>query len=320
MILSYETIISRIIAATSLPKIEIEAKIDQKLKELQDLISKEGAAHIVANELNVKLFDSAPKSLQIKDLAQGLNSINLLARVLTINEIRSYKKNNREGRIASLLSGDETGTVRVVVWDEKLIEEFKNIKEGDIIKIVNAYSKENNGYKELHLGSKSVLLINPPNETIGEVKITVMSKKKDIKDIKENEFVEIHAFVVQIFEPKSYNACPVCNKKVVEQDSKFVCAEHGNVQAKKIPIINIFVDDGTGNIRAVLFRDLAEKLIGKDNTNFEAIKKEILGKQCAFKGKVNKNQLFDRTELIVNSIEDLDPAKLAEQLEKEINI
>ena len=38
MILGYETIINKIITATSLPRQEIEAKIEQKLKDLQDLI------------------------------------------------------------------------------------------------------------------------------------------------------------------------------------------------------------------------------------------------------------------------------------------
>src|SRR3989338_1667093 len=115
----------------------------QRLNDLQDLISKEGAAHIIANELNVKLFDimSASKSLKVNQVQAGLNSVNLLAKILNINEIKTFQKESRQGRIGSLFVGDETGTIRIVIWDETLISLIKDMKQGDIIKINNAYSK-----------------------------------------------------------------------------------------------------------------------------------------------------------------------------------
>ena len=315
MILNYDTIINRITVETSFTKQEIENKISQKLKDFQDLISKEGAAHMVANELNIKLFDSSPKELKITNLSHGLNSINILARIIAINDIKTYKKDNREGRIASFFIGDETGTTRLVIWDENLINESTKFKEGDIIKILNAYSKENNGYKELHLGNKAQIQLNPPNETVGEIKINATSKRKDIADLKENEFAEVLGYIVQAFEPKFYNACPVCNKKLLPQDDKFTCIEHNLVDPKKVLIFNAFVDDGSSNIRVVFFRDVAEKLIGKEPSTFEDIKKNILGKQFLIKGKVNKNEMFYRIELMANSVEDPQPEKIIEELE-----
>lgn len=315
MILDYNTILNKIIDTTGLSKQDIEDKINQKLKELQDLISREGAAHIVANELNVKLFDGTNKVLKIKEVQAGMNSVNVVGKIVNINEIRTFQKNNRQGRIGSMLIGDETGTVRLVVWDEKLIGLIKDMKEGDILKINNAYSKQNNnGFKELHLGSKSQLLINPENETINEVKLSTPSKRKQIIDLNEEEFVEVFGTVVQIFEPKHYNSCPVCSKKVFPQGETFNCQEHGSVPPKQVPIVNIFFDDGTGNLRAVLFRDQASKLIA-NKTNFEDIKKEVLGKQLILRGKVTKNEMFNRIELVVNNLEEPAPEALITQIE-----
>ncbi len=313
MILDYETIISRITSSTNLPKVEIEQKVRQKLIDYQDLISKEGAAHMIANEFNVKLFDNSNKILKIKQIQQGLNSLSLVGKVVTINDTRSFQKNGRQGRIGSLLLGDETGTVRTVIWDEKLIDLIKEINAGDILKIVNAYSKENNGYKEIHLGSKSQLLINPENETVGEVRLGSAATRKQIKDLQENESVEVLGTIVQVFEPKSYNACPVCSKKVMPQGEVFTCAEHGNVPPKQIPILNIFFDDGTGNIRAVLFRDQATKLIG--DKSYEELKKESLGKQLILRGRVTKNELFNRIELAAYFVEEAQPEKVLAELE-----
>src|SRR3990167_10524999 len=127
MILGYETIIAKVIQDTGLPRKEIEEKVEQKLKELQGLISKEGAAHIVANSLNVKLFDATSKNLKVNNLQSGLNSVNVTVRILNIYEIRNFSKNNQERRVANILVGDETGTTKVVIWDENLINEVPKL-------------------------------------------------------------------------------------------------------------------------------------------------------------------------------------------------
>ena len=54
----YEDIISKIKSGSKLSEEEIEAKIEAKLKQLSGLISKNGAAHIIANELGVKLIEN----------------------------------------------------------------------------------------------------------------------------------------------------------------------------------------------------------------------------------------------------------------------
>lgn len=314
MILGYETIINKIAETTQLPKVDIEAKVSQKLKDLQDLISKEGAATIVANELKVKLFDlSMPKSFKIKEVKPGLNSINLICKIVKINDIRTFKRNNKEGRVGSMLVGDETGSIKIVIWDEKIIDSLKDLKEGSIVKISNCYSKENNGYLEVHLGNRST--IESSNDQIGDVRLGIISKRKQIKDLQENDFVEVFGTVVQMFDPRFYSACPVCNKKILMQDDSYVCQEHGKVSVKQVPILNIVLDDGTGNIRSVLFRDNAEKLIGTDYSNLDAVKSSVLGRQLLFKGKVNKNEMYSRIEFMVNSVEEANPEVLIKEIE-----
>jgi len=315
MIMDYQTIINKIIDSAGLSRQDVEQKVLRKLSELQDLISKEGAAHIIANELNVKLFDTTNQTLKIKQIQAGLNSVNILGKVINIDNVRTYQKNNRQGKIGSMLIGDETGSIRLVIWDENLIEIIKDIHEGYILKISNAYTKlRSNNSIELHLGNKASMIINPENETIEDVKITVISRRTQIQDLKENEFVEIFGTIVQVFEPKYYNSCPVCNKKVMPQGEYFVCVEHGNVPPKQTPILNIFFDDGTGNIRAVLFRDLVTKLTN-NKISLDEIKKEVLGKQILLRGKVNKNEMFNRIELTVNSFEEIKPEEMLTEFE-----
>ena len=77
MILGYETIMSKITSFTGLERSAVEQKINQKIVDYQDLISKDGAAHMVANDLSVKLFDSSPKVFKVKDVSRKIINIKI---------------------------------------------------------------------------------------------------------------------------------------------------------------------------------------------------------------------------------------------------
>ena len=69
------------------------------MKQLSGLISKEGAAHIVANELGIKLFDSFTGKLQIKNIIAGLRNVETVGKVLQVYELREFTTNERQGII-----------------------------------------------------------------------------------------------------------------------------------------------------------------------------------------------------------------------------
>jgi ssDNA-binding replication factor A large subunit len=315
---NYDSILNKIIAKTAMSKSDVEARITSKLEEMQDLISKEGAAHIIANELKVKLFDNQPKDLKLKDVLPGENSLNVVGKVLFVNEPREFISKGRKGRVASVQIADETAQMRLTIWDEKIIDQLKELNQGDIIKIHNSYSRRNNNFTELHLGSKSQLTINPDGikiENVATKSKAAPAERKKVSDLVDNEFAELFGTVVQIFEPRYYQACPVCNKKVNLTDTTYSCGEHGEVSPTQVPIVNIILDDGTGNIRAVCFREEAEKLIGKEMTNFDETRNKVLGKQVILKGKVIRNEMFDRVEFRISSVEDAKPEPLVEEMQ-----
>ncbi|MBI5391566.1 hypothetical protein HZB00_01040 [Candidatus Woesearchaeota archaeon] len=309
---SYESIVSKIVAAAKLSPEQVEEKVQKKLADLNDLVSKEGAAHIVANDLGVSLFESVPaRASKIKDLRPGMGNVEVSGRIITLYEPRSFQKNGRAGKVMSFTLGDETESVRVAVWDENLIQEIAKCKEGDVIKIKNAYVKENNIQRpEVHIGNKAQIVINPIEIAVRKENAV---KRKQLGEAVENEVIETIGFIVQVFEPKSYNACPVCNKKVLPEGVGFKCMEHQVVVPKQVPIFNFTLDDSSAAMRVVCFRDVAQSLLGTE-TDFAKIKANLLGKPLLIKGKVVKNQMMDRTELIANVAEEPDPAQLIAEL------
>jgi ssDNA-binding replication factor A large subunit len=326
--LSYEDIIQKIQEEKGISTDEIAVKIKEKLNQLSDLISKEGAAHIVANELGVKVYDAIQKAKRVKlnELDPTVKNVELAAKVTRLFEVRTFKTPVREGKVANMSIADETGFSRLVLWDEnhiKLMEEGK-IKEGDIILIKNGYIKVNNARNEVHLGGQGSLDVNPEGITIEGVKEYAAPEKKDIKDLAENDNATIVGTVVQIFEPRFYDSCPNCRKKVVQAEEGMVCPAHGKVESVPQAILNIVFDDGTENIRIVCFRENVNKVLEledatvlRDNPDkFREVQRKVAGRQLIINGRINKNTFFDRLEMLANTVEEADPKQLAMELQK----
>ena len=104
------------------------------------------------------------------------------------------------------------------------------------------------------------------------------------------------------------------------ENDKFTCKEHGEVKPKYMIILSGVIDDGTGNIRAVFFRDNALKLIGMNIE--EALKRResffedlnVLGKEFVLYGRIRKNKLFNRLEFVANNIKEIDEENEANKI------
>lgn len=326
--ISYEEILKKIKEEKGLSQEEIESRIKSKLDQLSGLISREGAAHIVANELGIKVFpDMTKKRYKVKEVIAGLRGVEVVGRVVRKYEIREFKTEKREGRVFSFLLGDETGVLRIVIWDDSQIKQMENIDENDIVKIVNAYSRENQGFRELHLGNRSEIILNPEGEDVSAIKQVRDFTQKKIEELQVGDLVKVLGTIVQVFEPKFYDACPHCNKKVNLEADKHTCPEHGLVIPKPVPILNFLLDDGTDNIRVVCFRDTVNKVTNKTEGEvleykenplaFESVKQELLGKHVMLTGRVTKNEMFDRLEFIAHDTQIVDPKKLVAILQQD---
>ena len=53
----YDVVVKKIIEDKGLSQAEIDDKVEKKMAQLAGLISKDGAAHIIANELGVKVME-----------------------------------------------------------------------------------------------------------------------------------------------------------------------------------------------------------------------------------------------------------------------
>jgi replication factor A1 len=313
--------ISKISKKTGLSDDDVSAKIDEKCASLSGLVSKEGAANILANELGVKLFESSGK---IKSIYPGMRNVEFLGKIISIYEKKEFsRQDGSTGMVASFLVGDETGNIKVVCWNDQ-VELIDRLKVDDIVRIQNVFVRENRGFKEVHLNDKSNILINPAGESVESIKISEIERKK-IKDLKEDERVEILATVVQLFDPRFFEVCPNCNSRLKEEEGVFSCAKHGSVSPDFNFVLNAVLDDGSDTIRGVFFREQAEQFLGKSADEikafrsvpeaFDPIKFDFLGDQFTILGRVKKNVFFDRLEFVAQKVNKADPSEELKNLE-----
>jgi len=336
---TYDELVQKISEKSKLSKVEVEEKINAKLKQLSGLISKEGAAHIVANQLGIKLVEQTSGKLQINNILIGMRDVETIGRVMTIYPAKEFQVQDRTGKVGSLVIGDETGTIRLVLWGDQA-NNLVNIQPNMIVKVKGAYVKDQqNSQRELHLSTRGILIINPPGESVGPVKVeqqftqsqsSAPTQRKKLNELADGDSnIEILGTIVQVFEPRFFEVCPQCGRRLLQKDSEFHCDVHGQVKPTYSYVINLFLDDGTENMRIVCFRNQALQVLGlkdeeivkfKDNIEgFEAVRTAVLGNITRFSGKAVKNKMFDRVEFIANNVDmSPDPDKEMELLKKEL--
>jgi ssDNA-binding replication factor A large subunit len=310
--LPYDKIIEKIKEKTGLSQEDVEAKIKAKMEELSGLISKEGAAHIIANENSVKVFEESSRELKIRNILGGMRNVSTVGKVLNVYSVTEFDKGDFKGKVGSFLMGDDTGLIRVVLWNDQA-DQINEVKEGCVVKLENVYAKENNFRKELHLNSESKMTINPVGIVLDNVVEKQQFERKTIavlSDVENN--VELLGVVVQAFDMRYFEVCPDCNKRMRQGNERWVCEEHGEKDPKLSYVLNVILDDGTDSMRLVLWSRSVQALTGLDDEKlqqynadkegFEVLKKQLLGKIVRVVGRVQKNTMFERKEFVANMV------------------
>lgn len=310
---NYDKVVDRIAKSSGVEREEIERKIEAKRARLSGLISREGAAQVVAAELGVS-FDN--EKLKIDELLPGMKKINVVGKIIRMFPVRSFTtKKGDEGKVCNFQMADDTSNIKVVLWDTNHIEKVEKgeIKEGTVVEIENGSIRDG----EIHLGSFSLLKLS--NEVFDNVQTQKVSREKEIKDLKVGDALSVRAFVVQSFDPRFFHVCPECSKKVVSGEDGFICNEHGTVPPVKRALLNFVIDDGTETIRTVAFSNVLPSMGLSDFENEDVLKnqkQDLIGKEFMFKGNVRMNSFFNNPELILEEVQTLNLDELLAGLDK----
>jgi replication factor A1 len=177
------------------------------------------------------------KHCPISSLRPNDKDLRLLVKVIAVGGVREYTGAiGQASRYRPLLVGDDTGLIRLHLWDEKL-KLADAVREGDILMIEGGQVKEKSGEVFVSLGSFSKLTINP--ESVDRMLVspnrTLISQLVDLSR-------------------------PVIIEGILIRD-----VEVGTVQVRggeSAKVATVVLDDGSGVARLSLWRELAERVRG----------------------------------------------------------
>lgn len=161
------TIVEEILAKRrDLTQEEVLSLIEQKKKEGRGLLSDEGAARLVAEELLIRTRGKELGRMQVQDLVSGLNDVAISGRILLAWPPQGFqRRDGTPGRVMNLVLVDRTGRVRCALWDRHADTASKagNL-QGKIIRIGHAYTRQGlSGDPEVNAGDRSSIELDPPD-------------------------------------------------------------------------------------------------------------------------------------------------------------
>jgi len=326
-----EEIVNQLERQSNISRKELMEMVNKKQRNMSGLVSPEGAAYLVARDLGIMISDSA-RRIDIKNVISGMKKVNIIGRIFRISPLVDFKKQDgTSGRVVNIFIGDGTGYLRIPLWNEqaKMVED-EMIRIGDTIQIFNGMARENTfGDVEVSVGKYGTIRQSeeavelPSAEQMTKRYFSLVPERTSIKDLVPGNF-EIKGTVIDVFKSNFiFNTCSICGGTVEGNR----CSNHGEVECNPALVFSCLIDDGTGDLRVVFFRDIAEKILGVTagemknlelDERFKLVREKIIGKEFVMTGRVKKNKMFERIEMVVNDCKDLNVTEESKRLIEEI--
>lgn len=170
---------------------------------------------------------------KISEIKRDMGEVNVAAMVIDPGEAREFTRNDGSvGLVKSLLLGDETGKIRLTLWNDHAKMAFL---KGETIEIINGSSRERYGQVEIQTGSYTVLR-KSNRRVIYSEKIT------PIADLEPGMICSVSGYVTGLGEVREFQ----------REDGKA-----GRV-------VNIYITDATGRVRVALWGDHVRLIEGLD--------------------------------------------------------
>ena len=211
---------------TDVSEEEFSEAVESKIEQMGGLADEETAAMLVAHELDEGEVDG------IADIEPGMEEVKFLGKVRRVGEVRTFDRDDdSEGQVLNVEVADETGAVRIALWDEQAASAAEELAAGQVLR-VKGRPKE--GYNGLEVSVDQV----EPDE---DVEIDVPEEEDSIEALALGRSdVTVDGVVLDTGTVRTF-----------DRDD----GSEGQVR-------NVRVQDSSGDIRVALWSEKADKEIG----------------------------------------------------------
>ena len=108
--------------------------------------------------------------MQVKDLKPKQGNVDIVVDVVDVGDTREFQKFGKPGKVATAIAKDETGDIKLTLWND----DIDKVKVGSKIKITNGFVNEWQGEMQLTTGRLGKL------EVVGKADVD-LNKEPDSK-------------------------------------------------------------------------------------------------------------------------------------------
>ncbi|WP_411965381.1 single-stranded DNA binding protein [Haloferax sp. YSMS24] len=128
---------------------KFEAAVKDKVEQMGGLADEETAAMLIAHELRDEEVHG------IADIEPGMEDVKFLAKVVSIGEVRTFERDDEDedGRVLNIEVADETGRIRVSLWDQMAAGAEENLEVGTVLRIAG---RPKDGYNGVEVSANKV--------------------------------------------------------------------------------------------------------------------------------------------------------------------
>jgi replication factor A1 len=205
--------------------LKVKGYVKQGQRGIEINVGKGGGIEHIEKEVNVNI-----EPHKINEIKVGMNGLNVLGKVLDLGKVRTFsRKDGSSGKVANINKGDDSGKIRVTLWDAKA--ENPGVKVGDVVEVMNAYARENtfSNSIELQLGSGGGIAKS-------SAQVDYKEPLTPISDIGINASYSVAGHVSGIEDIREFD----------------------RPDGSKSKVSNIFISDNTGRIKVALWAEHAD--------------------------------------------------------------
>jgi replication factor A1 len=170
---------------------------------------------------------------KISEIQRDMGEVNLVALVLDPGEAREFvRKDGSKGLVRTVLLGDDTGKIRLSLWNDQAKME---LADGEVLEIINGSSRERYGQVEIQTGGYTV--VRKSNKKVSHCEKTI-----PISELKPGMICSVSGFVTGLGEVREF--------------------QRGDGTPGKVA--NIYISDSTGRVKVALWGDHVRLIDGLD--------------------------------------------------------
>ena len=199
-----------------------------------------GGVEINAREIEIDEEDEHEVDVDVTDspvgageVTAGASDVSILGRVLETSEPRTFDRDDGEGKVANIAVGDETGWVRVALWDERA-DDVSPFTDGDVVRVRDGYARERDGGVEVNVGSRGT--VEPVEEDELDESVEFHPDPTPVAELEIDETYDVAGVVTDTGETRTF-----------DRDD----GSQGKVR-------NVRLRDDTGEVRVALWGEKAD--------------------------------------------------------------